>query len=36
MLGNLHALSVETDPPLASKIAGWIGALNPAPAGRAE
>lgn len=36
MLGNLHALSVETDPPLAAKIAGWIGALNLAPAGRAE
>lgn len=36
MLGNLHALSVETDPPLASKIAGWIGALHHADASRPD
>lgn len=28
MLGNLHAVANECDPPLASKIAGWINRLN--------
>jgi regulator of sirC expression with transglutaminase-like and TPR domain len=28
MLGNLHAVANESDPPLASKIAGWINRLN--------
>jgi regulator of sirC expression with transglutaminase-like and TPR domain len=32
MLANIHALAEESDPPLAAKLAGWIGILNSAPA----
>ena len=28
MLSNIHAIAAESDPPLATKIAGWIEALS--------
>jgi regulator of sirC expression with transglutaminase-like and TPR domain len=36
MLANIHALAMESDPPLAAEVAGWIEALrsSPAAAGR--